>query len=86
VIPGSTAAAGDTGFDGGTAVAAPDGAWLVPPQTGREGLVVAELDPGSVDAARLTFDPTGHYARPDVFHDTVDRRRHPHTTFLDGPS
>jgi nitrilase len=79
-------AAGDTGFDGGTAVAAPDGTWLVPPQSGREGLVVAELDPGLVDAARLTFDPTGHYARPDVFHDTVDRRRRAHTTFLDGPS
>jgi nitrilase len=74
-------AAGDTGFDGGSAIAAPDGTWLVPPQTGREGLIVAELDLGLVHAARLTFDPTGHYARPDVFHDTVDRRRHQHTTF-----
>jgi nitrilase len=78
-------AAGDTGFDGGSAVAGPDGRWIVPPQVGREGLVVAELDPGAVDAARLTFDPTGHYGRPDVFHDVVDRRRRSHTEFLDDP-
>lgn len=81
-LAGPLRAAGDTGFDGGSAVAAPDGTWVIPPQTGREGLLVAELDLGAVTESRLTFDPTGHYARPDVFHDTVDRRRHAHTAFL----
>jgi nitrilase len=76
--------AGDPGFDGGSAVARPDGRWLVEPQAGREGLVVAELDPDEVAAARLTFDPAGHYARPDVFHTTVDRRRRTTTGFVDG--
>ena len=84
-LAGPLRAAGDTGFDGGSAVAAPDGTWRIPPCTGREGLLIAELDPGAVTEARLTFDPTGHYARPDVFQDTVDRRRRAHTNFLDAP-
>lgn len=76
-------AAGDPGFDGGSAIARPDGTWLVEPQSGREGLVVADLDLGEVAASRLTFDPAGHYARPDVFRTVVDRRRHATTDFLD---
>ena len=79
------AATDDDAFDGGSAVAGPDGQWLVEPVTGREGLVIAELPLHRVLAERLTFDPAGHYARPDVFHNEVDRRRAVHTTFLDGP-
>ncbi len=79
------AATSDDAFDGGSAVAGPDGRWLIEPVTGREGLLIAELPLRRVAAERLIFDPTGHYARPDVFRTEVDRRRIPHTVFHDTP-
>ncbi len=62
-------------FDGGSGIAAPDGTWLAGPVVGTEGLVVADLDPVMLHGERLHLDPTGHYARPDVFEVTVHRRR-----------
>jgi nitrilase len=70
-------------FDGGSGVAAPDGTWLVEPVSGEEGLIVADLDLRLVAQARLTFDPTGHYSRPDVFGVTVDRTRREAVAFTD---
>lgn len=61
--------------DGGSAVAAPDGSWLQEPVAGEERLVIAEIDLARVREERQNFDPTGHYARPDVFQLSVDRRR-----------
>jgi nitrilase len=60
---------------GGSAVAAPDGSWIVGPVVGEERLVVADLDLRTVAQERQNFDPTGHYSRPDVFRVDVDRRR-----------
>jgi nitrilase len=62
-------------FDGGSAVAGPDGMWLIPPVAGVEGVLVAELNLTRVAQERLNFDVTGHYARPDVFTTHVDRTR-----------
>lgn len=62
-------------YDGGSALAAPDGTWLVEPVSGEERVVVADIDPVRVREERQNFDPVGHYARPDVFSLTVDRRR-----------
>lgn len=62
-------------YNGGSCIVAPDGSWLAEATPGEEGLIVAEIDPARVAAARHSFDPTGHYARPDVFGVTVDRRR-----------
>ncbi|MGE0215847.1 carbon-nitrogen hydrolase family protein [Mycolicibacterium sp.] len=62
-------------FDGGSAVAGPDGGWLIPPVVGTEGVLVADLDLDRVSKERLNFDATGHYSRPDVFHTVVDRSR-----------
>jgi nitrilase len=70
-------------FDGGSAIAGPDGRWLVAPVTGEEGLVVADLDLSEVARERLYFDPTGHYSRADVFRVEVDRRRRHAAEFRD---
>lgn len=62
-------------FNGGSAVAAPDGSWLVEPVQDEEALVVADIELDQVAQERQNFDPTGHYARPDVFSFKVDRSR-----------
>ncbi|MEV6102999.1 carbon-nitrogen hydrolase family protein [Nocardia sp. NPDC051981] len=71
------------GYDGGSAIAGPDGAWLVEPVIGAERLVIADIDPARVAQERQNCDPAGHYSRPDVFSVTVDRRRRSPATFLD---
>ena len=77
---------GDTVFEtGGSAIAAPDGSWLLPPDEHTEGLVVADIDVAAVRRERQNFDPTGHYSRPDVFSVTVDRRRRRAAGFVDDP-
>lgn len=68
---------------GGSAVAAPDGSWLVEPVADQERLIVADIDPEAVRAARQNFDPTGHYSRPDIFDVSVDRRRREASRFVD---
>lgn len=62
-------------YDGGSCIAGPDGEWVVEPQCGSEELIVAELDPARVFEERQNFDPSGHYARPDVLRLGVNRRR-----------
>ena len=76
---------GDTDviFDGGSAIAAPDGSWLVEPVAGSEGLVIADIDPARVRGERQNFDPAGHYFRGDVIKVEVDRSRLGPATFLD---
>ncbi len=70
-------------YDGGSAIAAPDGSWVVGPLAGEERLVIADIDPAMVRAERQNFDPAGHYFRGDVFSVTVDRRRLGPSAFRD---
>ena len=60
---------------GGTALAAPNGDWVIEPQVGIEGLFTAEIDHAKVREERQNFDLAGHYARPEVMQLIVDRTR-----------
>jgi nitrilase len=73
----------DLPFDGGSAIAGPDGAWIVEPVRDEERLVIAEVDVHQVRRERLMFDAAGHYARPDVFRTTVSRVRQEAAVFED---
>lgn len=76
---------GEVLYDGGSCIAGPDGKWIVEPVTGREELVVVDLDIAPVREERHNFDPAGHYARPDVLRLTVDRRRQTAAQWIDDP-
>ncbi len=69
--------------NGGSCISAPDGEWLIPPVTGCEALLVAELDHCKVREERQNFDPTGHYSRPDVTNLVVNRSRQALARFED---
>lgn len=56
---------------GNTTIVAPGGEVLEGPLVGAAGLVTADLDLRRVVAGRRLFDPSGHYARPDVLQLTV---------------
>ncbi len=51
---------------GNTSIVAPGGELIAGPLIGEAGVVSAELDLSRIAAGRRMFDPTGHYARPDV--------------------
>ncbi len=70
-------------YDGGSAIAGPDGEFIVAPLAHDEALVIADLDPATVAGHRQSFDATGHYSRPGVFQVQVNRRRLVSTEFHD---
>lgn len=61
--------------NGGSCVAAPDGSWVIEPIAEKEIVVTATINLNEVRKERQNFDPSGHYARPDVFELTVNRQR-----------
>ncbi|WP_196138795.1 carbon-nitrogen hydrolase family protein [Aliikangiella sp. G2MR2-5] len=61
--------------NGGSCIAAPDGSWVLPPQTESEDIFIAELSFDKVLQERQNFDPAGHYSRPDVTQLIVNRSR-----------
>ena len=62
--------------NGGSCVAGPDGAWVIPPaDDGQEAILYADLDPRQVDRERQSLDVAGHYGRPDLFDLRVRRTR-----------
>jgi nitrilase len=70
-------------LNGGSCIAAPNGNWVIAPTADEEQLLVADIDRESVRRARQTFDPAGHYTRPDVFDLQVNRLRLNVVTFDD---
>ncbi|WP_424961932.1 carbon-nitrogen hydrolase family protein [Ekhidna sp.] len=61
--------------DGGSCLAAPDGSWVIEPVVNKEDLIVVEINHKRVREERQNFDPSGHYARPDVLSLSVNRER-----------
>jgi nitrilase len=57
---------------GGSCIVGPLGQVLAEPEFSGEAVLTADLDLREIARARLDFDVVGHYARPDVFHLTVD--------------
>jgi len=51
---------------GNTTIVAPGGTLIAGPLIGEAVVVSAELEQSRIAAGRRMFDPTGHYARPDV--------------------
>ncbi len=70
--------------NGASAIAGPDGEWIVEPVLSEERLIVATLDHARVREERQNFDPAGHYSRPDVTRLTVDRSRQSTVATTDG--
>jgi nitrilase len=52
---------------GGSAIIAPDGAYLSGPLYDEPGILVADLDYGRNRVEAMTLDVSGHYQRPDLF-------------------
>ena len=69
--------------NGGSAVANPDGSWLLEPVAECEDVLVANVDHQRVREERQNFDVAGHYSRPDVTRLMVDRRRQSTAVFED---
>ena len=59
---------------GGAIVVEPGGEVSGGPMRGEPGLLNADIDLDMIRTARRTFDVAGHYARPDVFSLSIDRR------------
>ena len=57
---------------GGSCIVGPLGNILAGPDFAGETILTADIDSSDVARARLDFDVVGHYARPDVFHLSVD--------------
>ena len=70
---------------GGSAVVSPLGAVIAGPLYDGEGVLVADLDLGEIPRSRFDFDVAGHYARPDVFHLTVNEKPTPPVVYTFEP-
>jgi nitrilase len=69
---------------GGSVIISPLGEVLAGPNFEGETILTAEIDPGEIVRSKFDFDPTGHYARPDIFSLVVDEHPPPRHQNLTG--
>lgn len=62
-------------LNGGSAIIAPNGEYLISPVYDEETILYAELDLSLIAQEQMTLDVTGHYARDDIFTFEVNRQR-----------
>lgn len=60
---------------GGSAIVGPLGQYIVEPVSGKEEIIIADLNMDLIAESRLDFDVVGHYARPDVFRLLVNEEK-----------
>lgn len=60
---------------GGSAIISPMGDVLAGPLYDEEGILLAEIDLADIVKAKLDFDVTGHYSRPDIFQLIVNEKQ-----------
>lgn len=60
---------------GGSCIVDPFGKYVAGPVWDKEEIMYAELDLAAVPLSRLDFDPTGHYARPDVLELVIHEKK-----------
>ncbi len=68
---------------GGSAVIGPDARFIAGPVYDCETVVYADIDLNRIPEEKELLDVAGHYARPDVFSLTVNRRRMDPVTAVD---
>ncbi len=83
-LPDEEAFPGDVISRGGSCLVGPLGEVLAGPLWDEPGLLVAELDLELLAGAKMDFDATGHYARPDVFQLHVNTQPQRPVSFGDG--
>jgi nitrilase len=67
--------------NGDAVVIAPTGAVVAGPLTREKGILYADIDAEAARRARRSLDVCGHYARPDIFSLSVNRRALEPVTF-----
>ncbi len=62
---------------GDSAIVNPEGEFIAGPLRKEDGILYADVDVAGTRGARALLDVAGHYARPDVFHLTVNTEPRP---------
>jgi nitrilase len=68
---------------GDSLIVDPDGKVIAGPAHQEETILYAEIEADQLTGPKWQLDTAGHYARPDVFHLTVDRRPKPFLSVID---
>lgn len=71
---------------GHSCIIGPGGQVIAGPLIEKEEILYGEVDLGQITASKRMFDVAGHYARPDVFEFTVNRKPNPVMHWTDAES
>jgi len=82
-LPVSEENAGHWHAQGGSAIIAPGGMYLIEPVYDEESIIMAEINLADISVHKWFFDGTGHYSRPDVFQLHWDKRPKPAVAVID---